>query len=194
MLDSQLLRNDLDNVKARLKKRGFKLDTVLLENLENKRKELQSRTQQLQNERNTRSKSIGQAKAKGEDIQPLLDEVASLGDELKAAEGELRELQGQLNDILMGIPNLPHGSVPDGLSEEDNQEVRKWGTPKAFEFEAHDHVDLGEQCGLMDFETAAKLTGSRFAVMSGAIARLHRALIQFMLDLHVGEHGLRSCG
>ncbi|HEB57905.1 MAG TPA: serine--tRNA ligase [Gammaproteobacteria bacterium] len=189
MLDPQLLRTQLDEVAARLARRGFKLDTATLEKLEAQRKTLQSETQRLQNERNTRSKAIGQAKAKGEDIEPLKAEVAELGERLKAAEQELRGIQDQLNAILMGIPNLPQDSVPAGLSETDNVEVRKWGEPRQFDFTPRDHVAVGEQLGQLDFETAAKITGSRFVVMNGAVARLHRALIQFMLDLHSSEHG-----
>ena len=157
--------------------------------LEEKRKALQVRTQELQAERNTRSKSIGKAKAAGEDIAPLLKEVEGLGEQLKAAEQELGTIQEELNDILMGIPNIPHDSVPDGHDEEDNIEVRRWGEPRAFDFEAKDHVDLGEGLGQLDFESAAKLSGSRFCTMQGPLARLHRALIQFMLDTHSRDHG-----
>ncbi len=188
MLDPRLLRGDLENTAAQLARRGFALDVEAIERLENERKSLQVDTQNLQAERNKSSKSIGQAKAKGEDIQPLLDAVADLGDRLKAAEARLSELQEELNAILMGVPNLPDDSVPDGKSEEDNVEVRKWGEPREFDFEPQDHVDVGEGLGL-DFETAVKLTGSRFSVMTGPMARLHRALIQFMLNLHTDEHG-----
>ena len=147
------------------------------------------RTQELQAERNTRSKSIGEAKAAGEDIAPLLREVEGLGEQLKAADQELGLVQVELNDILMGIPNIPHDSVPDGRNEEDNAEVRRWGEPRAFDFEAKDHVDLGEALGQLDFESTAKLSGSRFCTMQGPLARLHRALIQFMLDTHTRDHG-----
>jgi seryl-tRNA synthetase len=188
MLDPRLLRGDLDNTAAQLARRGFQLDVEAIARLEGERKELQMKTQELQKERNQSSKSIGQAKAKGEDIQPLLDAVADLGDKLKAAEERLSELQAELNVILMGVPNIPDESVPDGKDEDDNEEIRKWGEPRAFDFEPKDHVDVGEGLGL-DFETAVKLTGSRFSVMTGPMARLHRALIQFMLDLHTGEHG-----
>jgi seryl-tRNA synthetase len=157
--------------------------------LEDKRKELQVRTQELQKERNAKSKAIGQAKAKGEDASAILAEVSELGDQLKAAEEKLNTYQVQLNDLLMGIPNLPHESTPEGKNEDDNVEVRKWGEPRQFDFEVRDHVGVGEALGQLDFETAAKITGSRFAVMSGSIARLHRALIQYMLDLHTSEHG-----
>ena len=189
MLDIKLLRNDIDAVAKQLAKRNFALDTSLFQALEDKRKALQTATQDLQNERNTRSKSIGQAKAKGEDIQPLLAEVADLGDKLKAAEQGLSTLQAEIDDIVMGIPNLLDDSVPEGKSEDDNVEVSKWGSPPTFDFEVKDHVDLGSPNGLMDFESASKLTGSRFVVMRAGMARMHRALIQFMLDTHINEHG-----
>ena len=160
-----------------------------IEALETKRKQYQVETEQLQSERNTKSKAIGKAKAAGEDIQPLLDEVAGLGESLDSAKAALVEIQQQLDDILMGIPNLPHASVPEGKDEADNVEVRRWGEPRAFDFEIRDHVDVGGGLGQLDFETASKLAGSRFAVMRGQLARLHRALTQFMLDLHTGEHG-----
>ncbi len=189
MLDPRLIRTELDAVAAKLASRGFDLDTAKLEALETRRKDIQVKTQELQADRNARSKSIGKAKAAGEDIAPLLAEVGKLGDELKAAEQDLSTLQSELEDNLLGIPNLPHESTPVGKSEDDNVEVRRWGTPPEFDFEVKDHVDVGEGTGGLDFETAAKLTGSRFAVMSGGIARMHRALIQFMLDLHTSEHG-----
>ena len=189
MLDPKLLRNDLEGTAQQLARRGFVLDTKHLQALEERRKTIQTQTQQLQAERNSRSKGIGKAKAAGEDIAPLLKEVEGLGEQLKAAEHELASLQEELNSILMGIPNIPHASVPEGKGEEDNPELRKWGTPPEFDFEPKDHVDLGEQLGQLDFETAAKLTGSRFSVMQGPLARLHRALIQFMLDTHTREHG-----
>jgi len=189
MIDPQLIRNDLDNVAKQLLKRGFSLDTEQLIALEAQRKAVQIETQELQSERNTRSKSIGKAKASGEDIAPLLAEVAELGDKLKAGEAQLAEIQAELNEILQGVPNIPHADVPEGKSEDDNVEIRRWGEPAQFDFEPKDHVDLGVALGGMDFETASKLTGSRFTVMSGPIARLHRALIQFMLDLHTSEHG-----
>ncbi len=189
MLDIKLLRKDLDAVAAQLARRDFTLDTQRFQELEDRRKALQSATQDLQNQRNTRSKSIGQAKAKGEDIQPLLAEVADLGDKLKAAEQELTSLQAEIDDIVMGIPNILDESVPDGKSEEDNVEISTWGEPTVFDFEPKDHVDLGLPHGWMDFEAAAKLTGSRFVVMRGGMARLHRALTQFMLDTHTNEHG-----
>ena len=189
MLDPKLLRNDLEGTAQQLARRGFVLDTKNLQALEERRKSIQTQTQQLQAERNNRSKRIGKAKAAGEDIAPLLKEVEGLGEQLKATEHELATLQEELNAILMGIPNIPHASVPEGNGEEDNPELRKWGTPPAFDFAPKDHVDLGEHLGQLDFETAAKLTGSRFSVMQGPLARLHRALIQFMLDTHTREHG-----
>ena len=189
MLDPQVLRNDIEQVAKALTKRGFTLDIAAIETLEEKRKAIQVKTQELQQQRNTHSKDIGKAKAQDEDIQPLLDEVASLGGELKSSEDELTEIQKELNEIVMGIPNILHESVPEGESEEDNEEVRRWGEPKAFNFTVKDHVDLGESTGLLDFEAGARITGSRFLVMQGAIARLHRALIQFMLDIHTSEHG-----
>jgi seryl-tRNA synthetase len=189
MLDSKLLRNDLQGVAALLRRRGFELDVNKLESLEEKRKTLQVNTQSLQNDRNIRSKSIGKAKAAGEDIQPLLDEVASLGAALKRAQEELGKVQAELADISLGIPNIPDESVPDGTDEADNRQERVWGELPQFDFEPQDHVDLGARTGGLDFEAAAKLTGSRFAVMTGPLARLHRALTQLMLDVHTGEHG-----
>ncbi|QFT54758.1 serine--tRNA ligase [Microbulbifer sp. THAF38] len=192
MLDPKLIRTDMDQVAAALKKRGVELDTAKLEALEERRKELQVRTESLQNERNSKSKNIGRAKAAGEDIAPLLKEVESLGGELQNAKQALSELQEELDSILSAIPNLPDASVPEGESEDDNVEVRRWGQPRTFDFEVKDHVDLGSQLGGLDFEMAVKLTGSRFAVMSGEVARLHRALAQFMLDTHVEEHGYKE--
>ena len=189
MLDPRLLRSELDTVKQQLARRGFTLDTVTLQTLENRRKTIQIETQALQAERNSRSRGIGKAKAAGEDIAPLLQEVEGLGEQLKVKEQALSQLQDELNDILMGIPNIPHASVPDGKGEEDNPVVRTWGEPPVFDFEARDHVDLGELLGQLDFETASKLTGSRFSVILGPLARLHRALIQFMLDSHTRKHG-----
>lgn len=189
MLDPKLIRAELETVAEKLKIRGFELDTARLQELEARRKELQVETEQLQNERNTRSKSIGKAKAAGEDIQPLLAEVSDLGDRLDAAKQQLSELQEELNGILLTIPNVPHESVPAGDSEDDNVEIRRWGEPKQYDFEPKDHVDLGARDGLLDFETAVKITGSRFATIKGPMARLHRALTQFMLDTHTAEHG-----
>ena len=192
MLDPKLLRSDPDGVARALARRGFQFDVAAYRQLEERRKGLQVRTQDLQNLRNTRSKAIGKAKAAGEDIQPLLDEVASLGDELKAAEEELRQVREALRALELQLPNLPDDSVPDGADEADNREERRWGEIPKFDFEPLDHVALGEKLGGLDFEAAARLTGSRFVVMHGQIARLHRALAQFMLDLHTGEHGYRE--
>ncbi|PCJ47181.1 MAG: serine--tRNA ligase [Moraxellaceae bacterium] len=189
MLDPKYVRNQLDEIATKLTVKGFILDTKTLSELEEKRKALQVETQELQNERNTRSKSIGKAKAAGEDIAPLLKEVEVFGSKLTECEDQLRLLQEQLNDMLMAIPNVPDESVPEGKTEDDNVELRTWGTPKQFDFAPKDHVDLGEGVGLLDFETAAKIAGSRFAVMKGSMARLHRALTQFMLDTHIAEHG-----
>lgn len=188
MLDPKLIRNDLPAVASALEIRGFSLDQETLSSLESARKSSQRKAEDLQSERNTKSKAIGQAKAKGEDAQPLLDAVSLLGEELGAAEKELVAVQDKLNAILMGIPNLTHEDVPAGKDEADNVELRKVGVPKTFDFEPLDHVDLTAG-GQMDFETAAKITGSRFVIMRGEIARMHRALIQLMLDTHTIEHG-----
>jgi seryl-tRNA synthetase len=185
MLDPKLLRNDLDGTAHALRRRAYSLDTGRFASLEERRKALQVRTDELRNERNTRSKAIGRAKAGGEDAAPLLAEVADLGERLKAAESELAEVQAELENALYDLPNLLDASVPDGADESANLEVRRWGEPRAFDFTPKDHVDLG----LLDFEAAAKISGARFVVMRGALARLHRALIQFMLDLHTREHG-----
>ncbi len=193
MLDPKLLRSDPQFVAQRLALRGFTLDTASLESLESRRRELQTATEQLQNERNVRSKAIGKAKAAGEDIQPLLDEVGQLGDELDRAKAQLAELQSEWDTLVAGLPNLPHASVPEGADEDDNVELHRWGAPRAFDFEVRDHVDLGARFGYLDFELATKLTGSRFAVMRGPIARLHRALAQFMLDKQTLEHGYEEC-
>ncbi|MEA2094629.1 MAG: serine--tRNA ligase [Pseudomonadota bacterium] len=192
MLDPKLLRSDLDYVARQLARRGFVLDTGRLQALENTRKQLQTRAQELQAERNSRSKTIGRAKAAGEDIAPLLQEVEGLGHQLKTAGEQLANLQEELNGILMGIPNIPHESVPEGKGEEDNPESRRWSEPAEFDFEPKDHVDLGEQLGLLDFQAAAKVAGSRFSVMHGPLVRLQRALIQLMLDIHTREHGYRE--
>ncbi len=189
MLDPKRLRNDLDAVIAGVARRGFTFDRERFESLEAQRKEFQVATQNLQNERNSKSKSIGKAKAAGEDIQPLLDAVATIGDELSTAQERLGELQQELQQMLLEIPNIPDDSVPDGNDEEDNREERRWGKPRDFDFEPVDHVDLGTARGLFDSETAARITGSRFTLLSGPLARLHRALTQFMLDTHVSEHG-----
>ncbi|OQX31156.1 MAG: serine--tRNA ligase [Candidatus Sedimenticola endophacoides] len=189
MLDPRLLRNELETTAAQLARRGLRLDVENIAALEGRRKALQVAAQELQNERNSRSKGIGRAKAAGEDIQPLLDEVADLGERLKGAQEELSQVQADLGEIVMGIPNLPHASVPDGHDEADNREERRWGEPPRFDFEVKDHVDLGAAIGGMDFEAAAKLTGSRFVTLQGPLARLQRALAQFMLDTHTTEHG-----
>lgn len=193
MLDPKLIRTQLDSVAAQLGRRGFVLDTARLEQLETERKAIQVRTEELQAERNSRSKSIGKAKAAGEDIQPLLDQVAGLGAQLDTAKQELDVVQDQLNGLLMGIPNIPDDSVPEGDDESKNLEIRRWGEPTVFGFEIKDHVDLGDAVGGTDFDAAVKLSGSRFAVMRGPLARLHRALTQYMLDTHTGEHGYQEC-
>ena len=189
MLDQKLLRTDIKGVQANLARRQYALDADAYVALEEKRKALQVQVEDLRNERNVKSKGIGKAKASGEDIQPLLDAVQSLGDALKSAETELGAVQSQLSDLQMGLPNLLHDSVPDGADEESNIEIRKWGEPTELAFPARDHVDLGATLGQMDLEAAAKLTGARFSVLQGELARLHRALIQFMLNVHTEEHG-----
>lgn len=193
MLDAKQLRSDLDNIAAQLAKRGFTLDTATINALEEQRKAIQVKTQELQNERNTRSKSIGQAKARGEDIAPLLAAVSQLGDELDAAKAEQDDVLAKINDIASAMPNLLDESVPTGADEDDNIELKRWGTPRTFDFEVKDHVDLGFGVGKgLDFESGAKLAGTRFAVMRGHIAKLHRALAQFMLDVHTEEHGYQE--
>ena len=190
MLDPTLLRQNPAELAARLKQsRGFDLDPAQLESLEVERKQIQVRTQELQATRNARSKAIGQAKAKGEDVAPLLAEVAGLGNELKASEGRLEAIRAELDAIALGLPNLPQADVPHGKDESDNVEQHRWGTPRTFDFPIKDHVELGARDGMLDGDTAAKLSGARFTVLRGGIARLHRALAQFMLDLHTGEHG-----
>lgn len=189
MLDPRLIRNELEATAEQLARRGLQLDTEQISSLEARRKELQVAAEQLQSERNSRSKSIGKAKAAGEDIQPLLDEVADLGDKLKQAQDDLNSVQAELQQIILGIPNIPAPDVPEGSDEEDNREERRWGTPPEFSFEPKDHVDLGVALGGMDFEVAAKITGSRFVSLQGPMARLQRALIQFMLNTHTKEHG-----
>ncbi len=189
MLDPKLLRSNLDEVARQLARRGYRLDTQALANLEEKRKRVQVIAQQFQQDRNAKSKAIGIAKSKGEDTTRLMQEVTDTGAALKQAEGELEQIQNELIEMALGIPNIPHASVPDGKDENDNKELRRWGEPRQFSFTPKDHVDIGAALGMMDFDTAAKITGARFVVMSGALARLHRALIQFMLDLHTQEHG-----
>jgi seryl-tRNA synthetase len=194
MLDVALLRGQLADTAARLQAtRGYALDVAGIEALEVERKALQGRTQELQNLRNTRSKAIGQAKAKGEAVDALMAEVAAAADELKASEARLDALRAQLDAIAFGVPNLPQDGVPPGKDEHDNVEVKRVGTPRAFDFPVQDHVALGERNGWLDAEAGAKLSGSRFTVLRGGLARLHRALAQFMLDLHVGKHGYAEC-
>ena len=194
MLDPALLRTRLAETAARLKEtRGFTLDVAAVEALESQRKQLSTDTQELQNLRNTRSKAIGQAKAKGEDVAPLMAEVAGLGDKLKANELALAEVQAKLSDIALLIPNIPHASVPIGQDENHNQEISRWGTPRSFDFAVKDHVDLGVRHGWLDGEAGAKLSGARFTVLRGQLAQLHRALGQFMIDLHTREHGYLEC-
>ena len=189
MLDPRLLRTELDAVAAQLARRGFVLDKDAYQTLETRRKEVQVLTQELQNERNKRSKEIGQAKARGEDAQPLLDQVQHLGDELKTAETQLDGIQAEINALMGGIPNILDESVPDGKNEESNAEISRWGGLPKFDFTPKDHDELGAQLGMMDFECAAKITSARFVVLNSGIARLQRALIQFMLDTHSQEHG-----
>jgi len=189
MLDPRLLRTELQSTAEKLARRGITLDVERITRLEAQRKTLQVSAQELQNQRNSRSKQIGRAKVAGEDIQPLLDEVAAFGDQLKQAEEELSGAQEALQEIALGIPNIPHASVPEGNNETDNREERRWSELPRFDFEAKDHVDLGVAGGWMDFESAAKLTGSRFVTLQGPMAAMHRALAQFMLDTHTREHG-----
>lgn len=188
MLDIKIVRENPEAVAAQLAKKKYDFPVARFNELEALRRDAQILSENLQNERNTRSKQIGKAKASGEDIQPLLAEVQHLGDQLNDAKQKLNEIAAELDDILLGVPNLPDASVPVGESEDDNVEVRRWGTAREFDFEPLDHVALGEQNGGLDFETAAKITGSRFAVMTGKMARMHRALIQFMLDVQTEEH------
>lgn len=192
MIDIQLLRKDIDNVAARLATRKFQLDVVAFGALEAERKAIQTRTEELQGKRNSLSKQIGMMKGRGEDTAGVMAEVAGLGDELKANEAKLAEVQENMARFIDAVPNLPHESAPQGLDESGNVEVRKVGTPPAFDFEVKDHVDIGEKLGL-DFDTATKLTGSRFSMMKGGMARLHRALAQYMLDTHTGQHGYTEC-
>ena len=190
MLDPALLRaNPAELARRLLSTRGFALDVAALESLESARKQLQTRTQELQNLRNTRSKAIGQAKAKGEDVSALMAEVAGFGEELKQSEVELERIRGEIEAIALGIPNLPHASVPAGTDEAGNVEQDRWGTPRTFDFAVKDHVELGARHGWLDGDAGAKLSGARFTVLRGQLARLHRALAQFMLDLHSNEHG-----
>lgn len=192
MLDPKILRQDIQAVAKRLAVRGYELDIDLITSLETKRKTLQVQTQELQNQRNVHSKNVGMAKSKGEDTSKLLTEVNVLTEQLSNLETELKDIQGELEAIYSTIPNLPNETVPVGKSEEDNQEIRRWGEPKKFNFEPKDHVDLGATNNLMDFASAAKISGARFAVLNGKLARLHRALIQFMLDVHIKEHNYQE--
>ncbi|MGR8930031.1 MAG: serine--tRNA ligase [Gammaproteobacteria bacterium] len=191
MLDPRLFRSELEFVLQQLKRRGIDFDAESYLSLENRRKDIQVRTQDLQNERNTRSKAIGQAKAKGEDIRPLLDQVQDLGEQLKTAENELSEIQAQLNAIMESVPNILDDAVPAGKSDADNVEIGCWGEPRKFEFVPKDHVDLGEPLG-MNFELGAKIASARFVVLTGKLASLQRAIIQLMLDTHSNEHGYQE--
>ncbi|OHX35560.1 serine--tRNA ligase [Methylomonas sp. LWB] len=191
MLDPRLFRSELETVCQQLQRRGFQFDAAAYQALEDRRKDIQVKTQDLQNERNTRSKAIGLAKAKGDDIQPLLDQVADLGDQLKAAEAELNDVQNQLNALMAGIPNILDAAVPDGKSDADNLEVSRWGEPRQFDFQPKDHVDLGEPLG-MNFEWGAKIASARFVVLAGKLATLQRAIIQLMLNTHINEHGYQE--
>lgn len=191
MLDPKLLRNNVEEVAAKLKKRGVTLNVALLNDLEDQRKDLQVKVQDLQNERNTRSKAVGQAKAQGKDVNEILQQVKEIGENLKSTEEKFTVVQNQLNEYLFMIPNIPHESVPEGKSEEDNVVVRTWGEPTKFNFTPKDHVDLGENLG-MDFAAGSKISGARFVVLRNKLAKLSRALVQFMLDLHTKEHGYQE--
>ena len=192
MLDAKVIRSDINAVATALNKRGYTLDTQKFQALESSSRELQSHSQSLQAERKTLSKSIGQAMKNGGDVDALKAEVAAIGEKFEAAKAEQDSVQIELQDLIDSIPNIPHDSVPEGESEDDNVEVRSWGTPREFDFDVKDHVDLGADIGGLNFETAVKITGSRFSTMTGDIARLHRALIQFMVDTHTREHGYRE--
>lgn len=192
MLDPKLFRQSIDTVAAQMKKRGFVIDVAKFNALEEQRKQLQVKVQELQNQRNVKSKEVGRAKAAGQHSDDALKSLKELSDTLKLQEEQLARLQVELESFLAQIPNLPHSSVPEGKSEEDNQEVRTWGTPKQFSFAPKDHVELGAQNKWIDFEAAAKLSGARFVVLRGPLARLQRALGQFMLDLHIREHGYQE--
>ncbi|RKP56667.1 serine--tRNA ligase [Pararobbsia silviterrae] len=192
MLDLQLLRKDLDAVVRRLADRGFAFDAATFSALEAERRDIQIKTEELQGRRNSLSKQIGALKSKGEDASAVMAEVGGIGDTLKASAARLDEIQTKMSEFLLGIPNLPHASVPTGKDEKDNVEVRRWGTPRTFDFEVKDHVDVGEPLGL-DFTTGAKLSGARFTLLRGGIARLHRALAQFMIDTHTTQHGYTEC-
>ncbi len=193
MLDPKYLRADIEEAAARLAARGYTLDVARINALEEQRKTLQTRTQELQAERNARSKAIGDAKRRGEDVAPLMTQVGELGSELDNCKCKQDEVLAELEALALTIPNLPHESVPAGRDESDNIEVRRWGTPRQFDFDVKEHVALGEGLKGIDFSASAKLSGSRFVVMQGQIARMHRALIQFMLDLHTQQHGYTEC-
>ena len=193
MLDPALLRNHLADTAARLKTRGYELDVASIESMEVDRKRLATETQELQARRNARSRAIGQAKAKGEDVAPIMAEVAGIGDKLKANEVALAHVQQKLSAIALGIPNLPHESTPVGKDETENVEVSRWGTTRTFDFEVKGHVELGARHDWLDGEAGAKLSGARFTVLRGQLAHLHRALAHFMLDLHTREHGYTEC-
>ena len=193
MLDINLFRNDLAGVASGLAKRGLVLDTDAFEALEGRRKDIQTRTQELQARRNALSKAVGAAKGNGEDASALLAGVGGIGDDLKRLEAELDGVQGEVRDFLLGLPNLTHASTPTGRGSDDNVEVSRWGTPRTFDFPIKDHTDVGEALGMLDFPTAAKLSGARFSFLRGDLARLHRALAQFMLDTHTREHGYTEC-
>ncbi len=189
MLEAKLLRSDITTVAAQLARRGFELDVAAFNAIEERRKAATLDVERLRNERNVRSKDIGKAKAQGQDVAPLLAEVENLGAQMKAAEEAFAAAQTAFDDLALRLPNLPHSSVPEGKDEHGNVELRTWGTPRSFDFAPQDHVALGEKLGGLDFETAAKLSGARFAVLTGGVARLHRALAQFMLDTHTQQHG-----
>ena len=192
MLDPQLIRNDLNAVAKALDKRGVSIDTNKIQKIEAKRKAIQIKTEKLQADRNLISKEIGEIKAKGEDTENLLEKVTSIKNQLEKNEEELTAIQQELNELIIVIPNIPHESVPDGNSDEDNQLIREWGEKPNFDFKINDHVDLGESLEQIDFDSATQITSSRFVVMKGQIAHLHRALIQFMLDIHISEHGYQE--
>ena len=192
MLDPQLIRNDLNSIAKALDKRGASIDTNKIQKIEDKRKAIQIKTEKLQADRNLISKEIGEMKAKGKDTENLLEKVTSIKNQLEKNEEELTAIQQELNELIIVIPNIPHESVPDGSTEEDNQPIREWGEKPSFDFKINDHVDLGESLEQIDFDSATQITSSRFVVMKGQIARLHRALIQFMLDIHISEHGYQE--
>jgi seryl-tRNA synthetase len=192
VLDPKLIRSDLDSVAANLARRGFTFDTAKLAALEEQRKAVQTEAERLRNERNLHAKAVGKAKAAGQDIAPLIAQSESLGAALQTAEQRLAAVQAELDQLLLGLPNLLHESVPEGRDETANQEVRRWGEPRRFDFEPRDHIALGEATREMNFESAGRISAARFVVLSGTLARLHRALTQFMLDLHTSQHGYRE--